>query len=100
MNVPSASNTAGTVLGSLAGAAILASAPSWPIIISGAAVLGMTPAGAAAIVAVGVTALVNYATTHIAEVANLNALVSKYWPQIQQSYPHDPKPPSNVSNIN
>lgn len=87
MQVPSASNSAGTALGSLAGAAIVASAPAWPYTIAAATFLGMTPVGLAGVMAVGATALVGYAVTHIAEVKNLNTLVSEYWPQIVQTYP-------------
>lgn len=101
MQAPSASNSVGTVLGTLAGAAVVSMAPSWPFVIAMAGALSLTPIGVAGILAVGVTALVNYAATHYAEVKDLNDLVARYWPQIQASYPgKDGAPPTNVSNIN
>jgi hypothetical protein len=87
MQLPSASNTAGTAIGGLASAAILASAPSWPFVISAAAALGMTPVGLAGVIAVGVSLLANYGVTHIAEVKNLNGLVATWYPQFQYTYP-------------
>jgi hypothetical protein len=99
MQLPSASNTAGTVLGTIAGAAVVAAAPSWPFIIAMAAATGMTPIGIAGVLGVIATASVNYAATHYAEIKNLNGVVATWWPQIQQSYPGDPKPPLSTSNI-
>jgi hypothetical protein len=87
MQLPSASNTSGTLLGTLAGAAVASFTPSLPIIITTAAALGTTPLALAAFLAVAATALTNYAATHIAEVQNLNELVKNYWPQIEDSYP-------------
>lgn len=100
MQIPSASNSAGTLLGTLAGALVASTAPSWPFIITGAALFGTTPIGLAGIAAVGVTALVNYAVSHVAEVNNLNELAKNYWPQIQRTYPSDTPPSTTVSNIN
>jgi hypothetical protein len=57
----------------------------------------MTPIGAAGILALGATCLVNLAVTHISEVKNLNDLASKYWPQVEHTYPGD-KPPSTTTN--
>lgn len=87
MQLPSASNTAGTLIGTLAGTATIAALPALPFVITAAAALSMTPVGLASIAAIGVTALVNYAATHCAEVANLNELVKEYWPQVQAKYP-------------
>lgn len=87
MQLPSASNTAGTVLGTLAGGLVVATAPSWPFIVAGAAAIGATPVALAAVAGVATTALVNYAVTHMAEVKNLNDMVSAYWPQMQYTYP-------------
>lgn len=101
MQLPSAENTAGTVLGALAGAAIVASAPSWPFVITAAAALGTTPIGLAGVMAIAATALANYLVTHVAEVQDLNGLVQRYWPQIQAKYPGtDGAAPTNTSNIN
>ena len=82
MNLPSPSNTTGTVLGGLAGAIIAASAPSWPFVISAAALVGMTPVGLAGVLALGVTSIVNLLATHVAQVKNLDGLVSSWWPVI------------------
>lgn len=87
LQLPSASNTAGTALGSVAGALVLASAPSWPFIVSAAAALGATPVGLAGVVALVATLAVNYGVTHIAQVKDLDGMVQAYWPQIQQKYP-------------
>ena len=87
IQLPSASNTAGTTLGGLAGTIVLASGSSWPFVIAGATALGMTPAGAAAVLAVVATVAVNYGVTHFAELKNLNGIVGEYWPQIEASYP-------------
>jgi hypothetical protein len=66
-----------------------------------AAGLGVTPLAAAGLMAVAVTALVNYGVSHVAEVKNLNGLVSTWWPQIEATYPgNDGHGPTNVSNIN
>src|ERR1700679_42424 len=99
MNIPSASNVSGTVLGGLAGAAIVASAPSWPFIIAAAATLGMTPVGLAGILGLGVTSLVNLAVSHVAEVKNLNDLVSTWWPEIVQSYPSEKSTEGTPNNL-
>lgn len=107
MQLPSASNATGTVLGGLAGAFITASAPSWPIIISAAAVLGMTPIGAAGVLALGVASVVNLAATHIAEVKNLNDLASTWYPVLKtvasiktyDEYPGDKPLPPVITNI-
>lgn len=87
IQLPSASNTAGTVLGGLAGAAIVGIAPSWPFVIAAAATIGMTPVGVAALLGLVATSIVNFGVSHVAEVKNLNDLVSDYWPQVEQSYP-------------
>ena len=101
IQLPSASNTAGTTLGGLAGSIVLASGASWPFVIAGATALGVTPAGAAAALAIIATVAVNYGVTHIAELKNLNGLVQNWWPQIEASYPgQDGDGPTNVSNIN
>lgn len=89
LQLPSASNATGTVLGTLAGGLIAGSAASWPFIITAAVSLGMTPLALAGALGIGTTALVNFAVTHVAEVKNLDALVAKYWPQIQRTYPTD-----------
>ena len=97
MQLPSASNASGTLLGALAGAAVAASLPSLPFIITAAATLGMTPIGLAGIAAMAATSLVNLAATHIASVKGFDNKVSNYWPliktaaniQIENSYPVD-----------
>lgn len=94
--LPSASNTAGTALGSIVGALILASGPSWPFIITGAAAIGATPIGLAGLAAVVATLTVNYAVTHYAQVKDLDGLVQAYWPQIQAKYPNDPNPNPSI----
>lgn len=104
MQVPSASNTAGTLLGTMAGGLVASSAASWPFIVAGAAFLGVTPMALAGALGIGATALVNYAATHYAEVKNLNELVKNWWPQIQYTYPGDKTQPvaegPDNSNIN
>lgn len=80
MQLPSASNSAGTFLGSIAGAAIIASAPSWPFVITMAAALGMTPVGAASELALGVASIVNLVVTHIAEAKSFNDKAAMWWP--------------------
>ena len=105
MNLPSLSNTTGTLLGTLAGAAVASTLPNIPLIVSTAAALGMTPVGLAGIAAIGATALVNYAVTHYAEVANLNALAKDWWPQIVQTYPankngQNASPAASANNLN
>ena len=87
LQLPSASNTASTVLGTIAGGLAASSAASWPFIISAAAALGMTPIALAGAVGIGVTALVNFGVTHVAQIKNLDELVSAWWPQIQKTYP-------------
>lgn len=96
LQLPSASNTAGTALGSIVGTVVIASGPSWPFIISAAAALSTTPVGMASIVAVVATILVNYAVTHYAQVKDLDGLVQAYWPQIQAKYPNDPNPNPSI----
>jgi hypothetical protein len=86
MKLPSASNTTGTLLGTLAGGFVASSAPSWGFVVIAAASLGVTPVALGGLLAVGVTALVNYGVTHIAEISNLNELAKNYWPQIVPSY--------------
>ena len=100
VQMPSASNSAGTLLGTLAGAFVASAAANWPFMIAAAAALGMTPLALAGVAAVAATALVNYGVTHVAEIGNLNELAKNYWPQIQASYPNDPKPSTTISNIN
>jgi len=87
IQIPSASNSSGTILGILAGTAVTAIIPSMPVAISLAATLGLTPVGLAGIVALGVTSVVNLLVSHVAEIKNLNELVKTWWPQIEQSYP-------------
>jgi hypothetical protein len=99
MQLPSASNTSGTALGMLAGAAVVAAAPSWPFIITGAAALGMTPIGLAGLAAVLATAIVNYGVTHFAEVKDLNGMVQTWWPQIQDVYPTGPNGQTATTSI-
>ena len=86
LQLPSASNTTGTVLGTLAGGLVTATASSWPFVITAAAAMGATPAGLAALLGVATTAGVGYLVTHVAEVKNLNDFVAAWWPQIK-TYP-------------
>lgn len=93
LQLPSASNTTGTLLGTLAGTAVGAAVSSmpWEIATAGwlSAALGasITPVALAGLLAVIATAGVNYGVTHIAEIKNLNGLVAAYWPQIVTTYP-------------
>lgn len=87
LQLPSASNSAGTVLGALAGAAVVATAPSWPFVITMAAAFGTTPIGVAGVLAIAATAAANYLVTHIAQVKDLDGMLSAYWPQIETKYP-------------
>jgi hypothetical protein len=102
MQLPSASNSAGTLAGTVVGGIIAASVPTMPWAIAAAAAVGMTPLGFAGGLAVVATAAVNYAVTHWAEAANLNDKLKDWWPLLhpQQSFPQDPQPSANVSNIN
>lgn len=100
MQAPSASNTAGTALGTLAAGFtlnILLGALWVPPI---AAALALTPAGLAGLASVLVGAGVNYGVTHWAEVANLNTLIATWWPKIQHTYPGDPSGPVSVAGPN
>lgn len=85
--VPSASNSAGTALGTLASAALYAymGGAIWvpPI----AAVLAMTPAGLTSLAVVAVGLGVSYLVTHVAEIHNLNDLVAKWMPVILAKFP-------------
>jgi len=108
MNLPSASNTSGSLLGALAGAAVVSALPAQPLVIAAAAALGMTPVGLAGIAAIGATALANYLVTHFAEVKGLNDKVSSWWPlittaaaiKIEDSYPGDKEtPPAVTTNL-
>ena len=90
MNVPSASNTAGTAAGIVAlltSSAAASGLASTGFIVGLSASLGFPPLVVAG-VALGVVSMgANYAVTHWAEAKNLNALVAAWWPQIQYSYP-------------
>lgn len=101
LQLPSVSNSAGTVLGAIAGAAVVAAAPSWPFVITLAAAFGTTPLGVAGVLAIAATAAANYLVTHIAQVKDLDGMLAKYWPQIEAKYPgNDGSAPTNTSNIN
>lgn len=85
--IPTASNTAGTALGTLASTALYAymGGALWvpPI----AAALAMTPAGLTSLAVVGVGLGVSYLVTHVAEVKDLNDLVANYLPVILAKFP-------------
>lgn len=85
--IPSASNAAGTSLGTLISGVLYGYMEGAQWVPPIAAGIGMTPAGLTALAVLGVGMGVSYLVTHIAEVKNLNDLVSKWWPQIQKSYP-------------
>ena len=100
MQAPSASNTVGTALGTLAAGILQGymTGALWvpPI----AAAIGMTPPGLTSLAVLGVGMGVGYLVTHVAEVKNLNDFVSDWWPQIQKAYPDDPSGPVSMSGAN
>lgn len=85
--VPSASNTAGTALGTLAAGLLYSYMQGALWVPPIAAAIGMTPAGVASLAVLGVGMGVSYLVTHLAEVKNLNDFVANWWPQIQRVYP-------------
>lgn len=87
MQLPSATNTASTTLASLASAVVVAAGPGWPFVATAAAALGMTPIGVAGLLGLGAYAVVNFATTHVAEVKDLDGMVQTWWPRIEDTYP-------------
>jgi hypothetical protein len=99
MQLPSASNTAGTVLGGLAGALVSSQALSWPFVTALAMATGITPVGIASVLALGATSLVNLGVSHVAEIKNLNDLVSTWWPQIEHTYPPDKLTGTTTGNL-
>lgn len=106
IEIPSASNTVGTLASLVAGvaASLLAKAG---YLATAATFLGLPEAQLSMAVITLVTAGVNYGVTHFAEVKNLNDMVAAWWPQAIGSYPGDTtekpvaqgQPNSNINKV-
>lgn len=85
---PSTTNTEGTVIGTIIGGLTVTylTQAAWMVGLAGA--IGLTPIALAGAAGVGITALVNYAATHIAEVKELDK-IAQLIPKTYTEYPKD-----------